>query len=121
MRDDDITNSIDWMLKELTEKLQSFFPYPKRTSLEDWDFIFVFEEYYKGEVELMFSSLKCQSEIAWTVVDNPMEKQALFLLRLSDQVMKEMAHDLKILKIKNKRSYEIKLKEINLLSYLTDK
>lgn len=69
----------------------------------------------------MFSTLKCQSDIAWTVVDNPMEKQVLFLLRLSDNVMKEMAHDLKILKIKNKRSYELKLKEINRYIYTTDK
>lgn len=69
----------------------------------------------------MFSSLKCQDDIGWTVLDNPMEKQVLFLLRLSDKVVKEMAHDLKILKIKNKKSYELKLKDINLLTYLTDK
>ena len=40
---------------------------------------------------------------------------------MSDRVVKDMAHELKILKIKDKKSYQLKLKEINLLIYTTDK
>lgn len=73
-------------------KIESFFPYNEKQPIEDWDFIFVFEEYYAGEVELIFNSLKCQDEIAWTMVGNPQEKQVLFLVRLSDKIVKDMAH-----------------------------
>lgn len=108
------------MLNGLLLKIQSYFPPPPKRSIENWDFIMVFEEYYKGEIEIMFSTLKCQNDIEWTAVDNPIQKQALFLIKMSDKITCDMAHELQILKVKDKRSTRLRLKEINTLIYTTD-
>lgn len=39
---------------------------------------------------------------------------------MSDKIVYDMAHELQILKIKDKRSNRLKLKEINTLIYTTD-
>lgn len=68
----------------------------------------------------MFMSLKCRDEIAWTVVDDPAGKRVMFLIRMSDKIVEDMAHELKILKKKDKNSFKLTLKEVNLLIYTTD-
>lgn len=55
------------------------------------------------------------------MIDNKDEKQALFLLRFSEQVVINMAHELKFLKKKDKLSYHFKLKDLNTLIYTTNK
>jgi hypothetical protein len=50
-----------------------------------------------------------------------MQKKVLFLLKLSNNIVYDMAHELKILKIKNKRSFQFRLREINTMIYTTDK
>lgn len=42
-------------------------------------------------------------------------------MRMSDKIMKDMAHELKILKRKDKNSYKLRLKDLNALIYTTDK
>lgn len=69
----------------------------------------------------MFSSLKCLDDLKWTVVEHPMEKQVFLLIKISDRIVREMAHELKILKKKNKKSFQLSLKDINTLIYTTDK
>jgi hypothetical protein len=96
-------------------------PRKARKEIENWDFIMVFEEYYRGEVELMFSSLKCQGDLQWKLVDNPLKKQVLVLMRMSEKIVIEMAHDLHILKKKNKKSYQLSPKDLNTMIYTTDR
>jgi hypothetical protein len=69
----------------------------------------------------MYTSLKCQNNIAWKILDNPQNKTILVILKLSDEVVIDKSHELKILKKKNKKSFLLSLKDINNLIYTTDK
>jgi hypothetical protein len=69
----------------------------------------------------MFSSLKCQKDLTWKILDNPIGKTILVVLKVSDEVVIEKSHELKILKKKNKKSFQLSLKDINTLIYTTDK
>ena len=68
------------------------FPLKRRKALEDWDFIMVFEEYYRQEIEITLDRIQCKQELQWRVIEYREEKKVLFLLKLSDQVVIDMAH-----------------------------
>ena len=66
---------------------------------------------------MILDSIKCRQTMKWTVVKHKEEKQSLFLIKLDDSVVVDMAHELKILKKKNKKSYKLTLKDLNSTIY----
>lgn len=77
----------------------------------------VFEEHYRQEVEMIFNCIECKDQVQWKHISHKESKKSLFLLKMSDQVVEDMAHNLKILKKKDKKSFKMGLKEINSLIY----
>lgn len=76
------------MLTQLVSRIEKMIPRKRKKAIEDWDFIMVFEEYYRGEVEIMMASFKCKDDVQWEIVENKLESQILVLLKMSDKVVK---------------------------------
>ena len=105
------------MIGQMKKKLLEMFPCKPKKPIEDWDFIMAFDEEYKQEISTIMDSLKCKEDVEWAVADHKEDKKTLFVLKMSDQVVQDMAHELKILKKKDKRSFKLELKDINEVIY----
>ena len=70
------------MKKLVQNYVESYFPFKKKKAIEDYDFIMVFDDYFKDEVEMHFAKIKCQNDFQVHVVENEEEKQTLFLIKI---------------------------------------
>ena len=80
------------MKKLVQDYVESYFPYKKKKAIEDYDFIMVFDDYFKDEVEMHFAKMKCQQNFQVCTVDHEEEKQTLFLIKVEDHIVDEQAH-----------------------------
>lgn len=104
----------DWISKTFPGKT------PKQ--LEDWDFIMVFEERYRDEMEAYF--VKYMNSVSkgtqFKVIDHEKDEEILVLIKISQEEVYNQAESLKILKRKKKKSFGFDLKTINREIYLAE-
>jgi hypothetical protein len=83
----------------------------------------VFEERYRDEIDKYFEKYVNDyhnEENRYQIFNNEKEEQVLVLLAISDINVQKQATELKILKRKNKKSYNFTLKDLNKQIYIAE-
>jgi hypothetical protein len=113
------SDPLTWLKTLIASK---FPPKPKK-QIEDWDFIMVFEERYRDEMDRYFERYvdKYPAEgNRYQILSNEKEEQIMVLLSISDLNVEKEATELKMLKKKKKKSFNFTPKELNRQIYIAE-